>query len=410
MKKFILMMLIMVGGVLQVHAWGDLYLICGENSSWSNTSYTDAFKFTCLAENSYRATVPGSYITSGAWYFRFRDKSSDTWQNISPESTEDNQEITGTAYSTNWQNSDKKAFYISQNTNAKYVHIYAQWNTSTNKWDLTSEVITSTTSYDIAYTNPSGWADDNVKVYAFLDGVTLAGSWPGTVMTKSGDIYTATITGAAGTKIIFSNNGSNQSWTLDLADEGIYNSTSKVEKVNISAGANGKSTFSSTYPLNFASATNISAYTISSLSKTAATLSKVTGTAPAKTGLLITGATNANEDIPTIISTTSVGTNYLQAAVTETAVTAGQAYVLKSGEFHPADAGTIPAGKAYLLADDIPKGARSLSLVFDDEAASIEGISERSVKSFDFFNLAGQRITTPSKGLYIVNGKKVIVK
>ncbi|UKK51328.1 hypothetical protein L6472_01655 [Prevotella sp. E13-17] len=78
--------------------------------------------------------------------------------------------------------------------------------------------------------------------------------------------------------------------------------------------------------------------------------------------------------------------------------------------YQPADAGTIPAGKAYLLADDIPGEARSLSLVFDDEAASIEGISERSVKNLDFFNLAGQRVTAPSKGLYIVNGKKVIVK
>lgn len=78
--------------------------------------------------------------------------------------------------------------------------------------------------------------------------------------------------------------------------------------------------------------------------------------------------------------------------------------------YQPVDAGTFPAGKAYLLADDIPGEARSLSLVFDDEAASIEGISERSVKNLDFFNLAGQRVTAPSKGLYIVNGKKVIVK
>lgn len=42
------------------------------------------------------------------------------------------------------------------------------------------------------------------------------------------------------------------------------------------------------------------------------------------------------------------------------------------------------------------------------------GISEitgmRNVENVKFFNLAGQRIQNPGKGLYIVNGKKFIMK
>lgn len=64
------------------------------------------------------------------------------------------------------------------------------------------------------------------------------------------------------------------------------------------------------------------------------------------------------------------------------------------------------------LADSRTTGARALTLSFDDETT---GISE-TMKMEDvfgentYYNLRGQRVENPTKGLYIVNGKKVIIK
>jgi 1-deoxy-D-xylulose 5-phosphate reductoisomerase len=76
-------------------------------------------------------------------------------------------------------------------------------------------------------------------------------------------------------------------------------------------------------------------------------------------------------------------------------------------QFTKVTSGSIAAGKAFLK---LPSAtARTLNVVFD-ESTGIEAIE--SVKSVDnkAYNLNGQRVAQPSKGLYIMNGKKVIVK
>lgn len=74
----------------------------------------------------------------------------------------------------------------------------------------------------------------------------------------------------------------------------------------------------------------------------------------------------------------------------------------------------IPTNKAYLKVETSllpPAEARQLVAVFDDGETT--GITEvRGLKSEgrgEFFNLNGQRVAQPTKGLYIVNGKKVLV-
>lgn len=205
--------------------------------------------------------------------------------------------------------------------------------------------------------------------------------------------------GSGGDAYWDSNNSNNYTGKFTIA------STQKV-----SVGESGKGTYSSAFNLDFTSTSNISAYTVSSLSNTSATLTKVTQNVPAETGLIIMGDANASENVSVVTSSSSVGTNYLKASVTGKTVGDDETYVLKSGEFHPAEAGTIPANKAYLLTSDVPSGARSLALVFNETT----GISKTQVAddliSKDFYNLAGQRVSHPTKGIYIVNGKKVIIK
>ncbi len=71
----------------------------------------------------------------------------------------------------------------------------------------------------------------------------------------------------------------------------------------------------------------------------------------------------------------------------------------------------LAAHKAFLA---VPTGATAPSFIgFDSNSSDVNGIesietAKEGVKNA--FNLAGQRVATPTKGLYIVNGKKVVLK
>lgn len=98
----------------------------------------------------------------------------------------------------------------------------------------------------------------------------------------------------------------------------------------------------------------------------------------------------------------------------------GNAYVLnyKSSEgvgfYRLSSTGTIPANRAYLTSGATVAGATAAAREFFAFDAAITGIenvnaqdSEDDVRTFD---LQGRRVTNPAKGVYIVNGKKVIMK
>jgi hypothetical protein len=85
-------------------------------------------------------------------------------------------------------------------------------------------------------------------------------------------------------------------------------------------------------------------------------------------------------------------------------------YVLSSGVFHRANEGTVAVGKAYLHLDSAPASARELTISFG-EATGISAIAKSQEPNANgYYNLAGQRVAQPTKGLYIQDGKKVIIK
>ena len=69
----------------------------------------------------------------------------------------------------------------------------------------------------------------------------------------------------------------------------------------------------------------------------------------------------------------------------------------------------LTANKAYLA---VPNGsmAREGFWFNDEDVTAIDAVKVQTVAKGDYYNLAGQRVAQPTKGLYIVNGKKVIVK
>ncbi len=82
--------------------------------------------------------------------------------------------------------------------------------------------------------------------------------------------------------------------------------------------------------------------------------------------------------------------------------------------FTPSGSGTLKKYKAYLQTKNeltIPTNARGIDIVFDDsETTGISNIRRETINNNEYYNLAGQRVVQPTKGLYIVNGKKVIIK
>ncbi len=166
-------------------------------------------------------------------------------------------------------------------------------------------------------------------------------------------------------------------------------------------------TFCSTTPLDFTNVEGLEAYVVSTSNATTATLTKV-NKVPAGTGLILKKTdTSANYNVPAATSTDTF-TNLLVGVTADTELVADQAYVLSNGTFVKAAAGTLSAGKAYLPASEV-SGARTLILVFEGETTGINAI-ENAETINGIFNLNGQRVSQPTRGLYIVNGKKVIVK
>jgi len=133
--------------------------------------------------------------------------------------------------------------------------------------------------------------------------------------------------------------------------------------------------------------------------------------APAGTPVIIK-ATEGEYILTSEASPADVSENKLQAATTK--ITAdGTQYILANGGngigFYPAtNDSKISAGKAYLSSST---GARSFSFVYEGETTGISSmqIAEKAMQK-ECYDLQGRKVVQPTKGLYIMNGKKMIIQ
>lgn len=83
-------------------------------------------------------------------------------------------------------------------------------------------------------------------------------------------------------------------------------------------------------------------------------------------------------------------------------------YILVNDAFVRTRSGVLPAGKCYLA---LPNGAASrLALQLDDETMGVSHPTELKDRLPIIYNLQGQRVDAFGKGLYIINGKKYVVR
>lgn len=171
-------------------------------------------------------------------------------------------------------------------------------------------------------------------------------------------------------------------------------------------------TFGSTESLDFTKPIDgLKAYVVSAVTDNKALLQEVTGAVPAGTGLILMGMAGQTYQIPYATGTAAEVTNMLVGVTTDTAIGGnGTDYILKDGKFVKATAGTLSAGKAYLKLD-VALGREFIMM--DGQTTELTDAMRQSCgeEPMAVYSLSGQRMSKPSqKGLYIVNGKKVVVK
>ena len=180
------------------------------------------------------------------------------------------------------------------------------------------------------------------------------------------------------------------------------------KKLAVKFNGEGYATFSSTCAIDYSKAEGYTVWVVSGVSGTTITFSQVKGAVPAGTGVLLMGTAGETVYPEVAASGVAPAVNKLQGITTTTAVVADAYYGLSGAEFVKVNAGTVPAGKALLPAGAV-NGVKALSFRFD----GADGISEimsngENEKMSAIYDLSGRRVVKPTKGLYIVNGKKVV--
>lgn len=177
------------------------------------------------------------------------------------------------------------------------------------------------------------------------------------------------------------------------------------------------STFCSDWNVDFSGVTKVAAYK-ANVNGNVVTLTQVKGKVKAGEGLLIENVGNVpSVTLPVVHDAVALADNCLKGVTKNMRASdfAGndfegkKAYILANDkEFKYIDPdksrGTLQKGKAYLLLSD--ETSAKPSTLFIGEATAINGVAVEKKADNAIYNLQGMRVKTPTKGLYIINGKK----
>jgi len=198
----------------------------------------------------------------------------------------------------------------------------------------------------------------------------------------------------------------------------------KVEEdcIPVTITSAGAASFSSKYALDFSKVPEPTAYKATSKSDSYVHLDEVEQV-PAGAGVIVKGAEGlyyvpvVTGDVAELEGNMLVGTGENTFEVTSAEYGKVYKYVkTKTGVvgFQKAKEGwTCQAGHAYLMLQTT--SAREYLNIFgeepiDDVATGINSIDNGQLTMDNVYNLNGQRVNNAKKGLYIVNGKKVVMK
>jgi len=269
----------------------------------------------------------------------------------------------------------------------------------------------------IPWRNTNGSASE-VYVYTRTAGGVLSDALTTfTASASNNGTFTYVITVPDGYSIAFNGNeggSANNNARMD------YMTLTPITSVSKSISSAGWATYCSPYALDFSSAiANLdAAYIVTGGADGVLTTEAVTTTVAANTGLLLKGSAGT-VTIPVVASGTDYSTtNKLVGVTANTEIAAESGYVLMNdatnglGFYKNAAAFTVGANTSYIPLANLPEPstARGFFLLDGETTGVGAALMNKAAMNNEVYNLQGQRVAQPAKGLYIVNGKKVIIK
>ena len=271
---------------------------------------------------------------------------------------------------------------------------------------------TNPTSQGSGSTNFNGDGDSNIYITGSNDA--------NLVRFVKGSNWINVQNGAGGTPVYNTGTGG---WTIHY----VYEVTEVASfKANISGA--GYATFYAPAEVEIPENVKVYYITAEGFNGEKVTLTQIEGIIPANTAVILEGAEGEYTFSVSTTGAAAVNGNLLKGTITSTNII-GQAYVLGvvEGEtgLYKTQMSTVAlssasgsvkvflnnAYKAYLPASAVPTNVKSLSFRFGEGTTGIEQITDNREQSTVIYDLTGRRveaITAP--GIYIVGGKKVLVK
>ena len=196
-------------------------------------------------------------------------------------------------------------------------------------------------------------------------------------------------------------------------------------QLNISYAQNSREWASYCADENLETPDGLQAYVVTNATAEGVSVTAI-GFIPEGVGVLLKRTKDIEEPIKAKVyleEPTETPDNLLKGTTNGTAVGSeeGNVYVLYNDGFTRATKGTIPAHRAYLvLGAEVPAAEGRLS-IFEDETTALKLVnSEKRIVNSEVYDLQGRKVNhsslftsgkaTLKKGLYIVNGKKQVIK
>lgn len=248
--------------------------------------------------------------------------------------------------------------------------------------------------------------------------VTLSGDF---VVNNFVNYADETTTGTDNTWSVAADNNATLTLTYTAAT-GAYTLTTDAT-VEVAISAAGYATYSNSQQYEISGAEAV--YIVKELTASKnAELYEVTGAIPAGAGVIVKGSEKFTVALSTATTTADVSESWLIGSNDYTYDITGTypaemgggsytGYILADGShgvgFYEIDSSdnTIAAHKAFLA---VPESAGARAFIGFGDTTGIMDINREATTNNRYYTLDGRLVENPTKGIYIVNGKKVVVK
>lgn len=238
--------------------------------------------------------------------------------------------------------------------------------------------------------------------------------------------YAPTIQDTGNNAISYTYSNGYYNFTMPASDVTISATFSEIIPtiVEVAVGENKYVTWTPSYAIDYSiTPTGVKAYrakgTTTKNNQLYVELEQITSKVLANTPVILIAENSGTFSFTEAVTgATNIGTNLLSQGTGSVGPNANY-YILtvKNGRVVFAQANTqatVPSDKAYLDLSGVSGArARTIRLSFsnnDDGTTAINSIENEQTSNNDIYNMTGQRVANPTKGFYIINSKKVIIK